>query len=105
MTAAALSRLEAHGTGTALGDPIEAGSLRAAVLQARDEAQVALVVGGVKANCGHAEPAAAMTGLLVLAAGLERRLASPNAPLRRLNPRVGEALLGGAACVLPTGLS
>ena len=58
---------EAHGTGTALGDPIEAGSLVGTVLSAREEA---LAVGGVKANIGHAEPAAGMTGLLKLALGL-----------------------------------
>eukprot|EP00964_Phaeocystis_antarctica_P073761 scaffold45296_cov87-Phaeocystis_antarctica.AAC.1 len=46
-----------------------------------------------------------MAGLLVLAAGLARGLAAPNAQLRRLNLRVGEALHGGAACSLPTGLA
>ncbi len=46
-----------------------------------------------------------MSGLLVLAAGLSRGLAVPNAQLRRLNPRVGEALQGGATCALPTGLA
>ena len=53
VAAASVARLEAHGTGTALGDPIEAGSLRAAMLQARDEAQEPLAVSSVKANCGH----------------------------------------------------
>ena len=48
--------LEAHGTGTALGDPIEAGSLAAAVLARRGDDAVALPIGGVKANIGHAEP-------------------------------------------------
>jgi len=54
---------EAHGTGTALGDPIEAGSLASAVLATREQA---LEVGGGKANIGHAEPAAGITGLLKL---------------------------------------
>eukprot|EP00964_Phaeocystis_antarctica_P130932 scaffold94809_cov57-Phaeocystis_antarctica.AAC.1 len=64
VAAASVARLEAHGTGTALGDPIEAGSLQAALLQARGEAQAPLAVDSVKANAGHAEPAAAMAGLL-----------------------------------------
>jgi acyl transferase domain-containing protein len=105
VAAADLARLEAHGTGTALGDPIEAGALRAALLQPRGEAHAPLAVGSVKANAGHAEPAAAMAGLLVLAAGLARGLAAPNAQLRRLNVRVGEALRGGAARALPTGVA
>eukprot|EP00964_Phaeocystis_antarctica_P150549 scaffold117973_cov65-Phaeocystis_antarctica.AAC.1 len=42
VAAASVARLEAHGTGTALGDPIEAGSLHAALLQARGEAQAPL---------------------------------------------------------------
>eukprot|EP00964_Phaeocystis_antarctica_P039170 scaffold22405_cov62-Phaeocystis_antarctica.AAC.1 len=62
--AAGVARLEAHGTGTALGDPIEAGALQAALLQARGEVLAPLAVGSVKANAGHAEPAAAMVGLL-----------------------------------------
>ena len=78
----ALALNEAHGTGTALGDPIEAGSLVGAVLSAREEA---LAVGGVKANIGHAEPAAGMTGLLKLALGLLVAQVPPNAQLRRLN--------------------
>ena len=92
---------EAHGTGTALGDPIEAGSLVAAVLSARKDA---LTVGGVKASIGHAEPAAGMTGLLKLASGLRACEAAPNAQLRALNPYVG-GTLRGAACVFPMQLA
>ena len=79
---------EAHGTGTALGDPIEVGSLGTAVISARDKA---LAVGGVKANIGHAEPAAGMTGLLKLATELHLGEAAQNAQLRSLNPHVGGA--------------
>jgi acyl transferase domain-containing protein len=87
--ASALSLNEAHGTGTPLGDPIEVGSLVGAVLTQRDELAVGpLAVGGVKANIGHAEPAAGMTGLLKLALGLERGDAAPNAQLRSVNPHV-----------------
>ena len=88
-TAAELVLHEAHGTGTALGDPIEVGSYVGIVLSARYEA---LAVGGFKANLGHAEPAAGMTGLLKLILGLQASSASPNAQLRLLNPHVGDAL-------------
>ena len=89
----ALTLNEAHGTGTALCDPIETGSLAAAVLSRRGAA-AALAVGGVKANIGHAEPAAGMMGLLKLSLSLEAGDAAPNAQLRALNPHVGVALRG-----------
>ncbi|MDC0525426.1 KR domain-containing protein [bacterium] len=100
-SAAALALNEAHGTGTALGDPIEVSSLTGAVLTARD---VPLAVGSVKANLGHAEPAAGMTGLLKLAYGLRAGEAAPNAQLRSLNPHVGETLRG-VACALQVHLA
>ena len=92
---------EAHGTGTALGDPIEAGSLVATVLRARE---APLGLGGVKPNIGHAEPAAGMTGLLKLTLGLRAGTASPNAHLRLLNPHV-HGTLGGIKCVLSVALT
>ena len=101
--AAALSCYEAHGTGTPLGDPIEVRSMAAAVLAARDPS-APLSVGSLKANCGHAEPAAGLAGLLRLAMGLIERRAPPNAQLRRINPHVGSAV-EGVACALPTQLS
>merc|ERR1712091_88403 len=80
---------EAHGTGTALGDPIEVGSLVSVAVQPRcGVAAEPLAVDGVKANIGHAEPAAGMTGLLKLALGLSASRAAPNAQLRALNPHV-----------------
>ena len=96
MPLAALSLSEAHGTGTALGDPIEVSSLVAAVLPSRE---APLLVGGVKANIGHAEPAAGITGLVKLAIGLQQGEAVPNAQLRALNPHV-EGTLSGAPCAL-----
>jgi acyl transferase domain-containing protein len=102
---AALSLNEAHGTGTALGDPIEAGSLAATVLKKRAEVGAPpLALGGIKANIGHAEPAAGMTGLLKLALALEASGAAPNAQLRRLNPHV-DAALRGSGCALPAQLA
>eukprot|EP00966_Prymnesium_polylepis_P109692 2538363-Prymnesium_polylepis.1 len=94
---------EAHGTGTSLGDPIEARSLKAAVLMERADCS-ALAVGGVKANCGHAEPAAGLTGLFKLVLALQHGQAAPNAQVRKLNPHVVEATKG-LACVFPPQLA
>lgn len=94
---------EAHGTGTALGDPIEAGALAAAILTPRAGVALPLAWGGVKANLGHGEHAAGMTGLLKLTTVLASRYAAPNAQLRVQNPHVRQALRGTHA-LLPVHL-
>jgi len=91
-----LTLSEAHGTGTALGDPIEAGSLVIAAVLASVDSEFPLVLGGVKANIGHAEPCAGMTGLLKLAFGMQLRKGAPNPQLRVLNPHVRGSLMSGS---------
>src|SRR5262249_3538126 len=79
--------VECHGTGTALGDPIEVQALSAVYGQGRP-AERPLVLGAVKANLGHLEPAAGLAGLLkvVLALGHEQIPAQP--ALGELNPHI-----------------
>ena len=106
-TAASAERLvtaEAHGTGTALGDPIEAGSLDGAVLRGRPSSCAPVGVCGVKASVGHAESAAGLVGLLRLAAGLVRGGAPPNAQLRELNPHI-RGVMRGSGGMMPTQLA
>ena len=95
---------EAHGTGTALGDPIEMSSLVASVLSKRKESAPAVAVGGVKANIGHAEPAAGMTGLLKLGRALKINMAAPNANMRVMNPLLANSL-SAVTCSLAVELS
>ncbi|WP_429349201.1 SDR family NAD(P)-dependent oxidoreductase [Paraburkholderia sp. Clong3] len=57
-----LAYLEAHGTGTAVGDPIEARALIEAVAGGRP-ADDPLLIGSVKTNVGHLETASGMAGL------------------------------------------
>ncbi|KAH8070271.1 hypothetical protein JL720_11832 [Aureococcus anophagefferens] len=83
-TAESVAFLEQHGTGTPLGDPIEVSGA-AAVLASPTSS---LDVGGVKANCGHAEAAAGVSGLVKANQVLQRKASPTNAALRRLNPEV-----------------
>jgi 3-oxoacyl-(acyl-carrier-protein) synthase len=102
VAAAALARLEAHGTGTALGDPTEAGSLAATLLQAPGSERASpLGVGASKASIGHGEAASGQSGVQRLAAALGRLSSGGNAQLRQLNPLVGE-LWKERAAVLST---
>ncbi|EHR62329.1 methyltransferase family protein [Saccharomonospora cyanea NA-134] len=79
--------VETHGTGTALGDPIEVEALRQVFGPAStDSGWCAL--GAVKTNIGHLEGAAGIAGLIkVLMMMAERRIV-PNLHLRNLNPLI-----------------
>ena len=55
--------IESHGTGTAMGDPIEIGALAAVFGTSHSKLQP-LIVGSVKANIGHLEPAAGIAGII-----------------------------------------
>ena len=70
--------VETHGTGTALGDPIEASALGAALTAGRKKDAPDLVVGSVKANIGHLEGAAGIAGLIKAALCLWHRRIPPN---------------------------
>ena len=87
-----LSALEAHGTGTPLGDPIETGALKRALNTA-----AGLCIGGMKANVCHAEPAAGLAGLFVLAKIEWQHSCGANAKLRVLNPLIVAPMYGVAA--------
>ena len=87
-----LALSEAHGTGTRLGDPIEAGSLAASFDKVGGEHRLAW--GGVKACVAHGETTAGTTGLLELTLCLQLGSVAPNAQLRSLNSHVAEALRG-----------
>ena len=67
-----LQFIEAHGTGTALGDPIEVGAL-GNVFAERSPAAGPVRVGSVKSNFGHLESAAGIAGLMKLVLSLEHR--------------------------------
>lgn len=86
VTARELAYIEAHGTGTAVGDPLEASALAAAVGRQR-EGQ-AIPIGSVKANIGHLEAAAGIASLIKAALVLSKRQVPPVANLGQPNPKI-----------------
>ncbi|XP_040922240.1 highly reducing polyketide synthase cm3B [Toxotes jaculatrix] len=56
--------IEAHGTGTPVGDPTEAGSISNVIAKARPPGSEILQIGSVKGNIGHTESAAGVAGLI-----------------------------------------
>lgn len=65
-----VSYLEAHGTGTELGDPIEMRAAATALASTRSQDEP-LLVGSVKTNIGHLEAAAGMAGLIKVLLSLQ----------------------------------
>ncbi|MFV2197787.1 amino acid adenylation domain-containing protein, partial [Nocardiopsis sp. LOL_012] len=73
-----LGYLEAHGTGTSLGDTIELESLRAVLA---DHPRGSVAIGSVKNAIGHLEPAAGIAGLIKAVLALQARRIPPMAHL------------------------
>jgi iturin family lipopeptide synthetase A len=82
-----IAYVEAHGSGTQLGDPVEANALAATLGPPR----LRRYAGTVKANLGHLEAAAGIAGLIKATLVLDHRVAPPCAGLRRLNPLIASA--------------
>ncbi|PFH35516.1 hypothetical protein BESB_051670 [Besnoitia besnoiti] len=82
-----MALLETHGTGTALGDPIEVGALQAVYGQGTS-ADAPLVLGALKSRIGHTEGAAGIAGFIKLICSLRHRVAPPNLHLKQFNPHI-----------------
>ena len=91
---ARLAFVEAHGTGTPVGDPIEADAIGKVLAKGREEP---LLIGSVKSNFGHLEPASGLVGVLKAQLALENDLLpaslhfdtpNPNIPFDDLNLKV-----------------
>ena len=78
---------EAHGTGTAVGDPIEITALGNAFRDYR-KPEEPLYIGAVKTNIGHLEGASGIAGLLKTILVLEKGVIPPNANFDQINPRI-----------------
>jgi acyl transferase domain-containing protein/NAD(P)-dependent dehydrogenase (short-subunit alcohol dehydrogenase family) len=79
--------IEAHGTGTQLGDPLEVEALGAVFRGDRDSG-APLVIGSVKTNIGHLEGAAGVTGLIKLVLALRNKEIPPHLHMKEPNPHI-----------------
>lgn len=80
-----LHYIEAHGTGTQAGDPIEFKSLNHALSEKGYQRDKCLV-GSVKTNIGHLEAGAGVTGLIKAALCLKHKKVPPNLHFQTPNP-------------------
>ena len=87
--------MEAHGTGTALGDPIEVSSIAAIAADSCGACHVF----GIKGNVGHTESTAGVANAIEVATQLCCGEMAGNVQLRALNPQVSQ--VRAEALVMP----
>jgi polyketide synthase PksN len=85
--ASSVSYIEAHGTGTSLGDPIEIGGLSQAFEDSGKPGQFCSI-GSVKSNIGHCESAAGVAGITKLLLQMKHRQLVPSIHSEQLNPNI-----------------
>ena len=84
-----VSYIETHGTGTRLGDPIELDALTQAFKNLRSETDAnTIMLGSVKTNVGHLEPAAGVASLIKVIYSLKNKLLPANVHFKQLNPYI-----------------
>ncbi|SHM03538.1 type I polyketide synthase [Vreelandella subglaciescola] len=81
----AIDYLEAHGTGTAVGDPVETRAIGEALGQQR---KTPLPIGSVKSNAGHLETASGVIGLAKALHSLHHREVPATIGIRQVNPAI-----------------
>lgn len=82
-----LDYLEAHGTGTPVGDPVETRAISDALARYRSRSRP-LPIGSVKSNMGHLEAASGMGGLIKALHCLKHRVVPATIGVENLNPNI-----------------
>ncbi len=84
---ATITYLEAHGTGTVLGDPIEIEALTQ-VFRARTDKKQFCGIGSVKGNIGHTDAAAGIANLIKTTLALKHKMLPPSINFETPNPKI-----------------
>ncbi|WON74760.1 type I polyketide synthase [Nitrosospira sp. Is2] len=82
-----ISYIEAHGTGTTMGDPIEVAALTQAFRESTQRRGFC-GIGSVKTNVGHLDAAAGVAGLIKTALALKHRILPPSLNYEQANPHI-----------------
>lgn len=85
ITAEQIDYLEAHGTGTRVGDPIETSAIGEALGQSRSKP---LKIGSIKSNVGHLETASGVAGLAKALLSIEHRQVPATISMKTPNPNI-----------------
>jgi phthiocerol/phenolphthiocerol synthesis type-I polyketide synthase C len=94
--------IEAHGTGTRVGDPAEAGAIGKVLGQKRGRP---LPIGSIKTNIGHTEPVSGLAGAMKAMLALEHDELPRSLHCDELNPDIAFADLNLEVCVAPLTLA
>ncbi|MEM9218551.1 MAG: beta-ketoacyl synthase N-terminal-like domain-containing protein [Cyanobacteria bacterium P01_F01_bin.150] len=82
-----INYIETHGTGTALGDPIEISALTSVFQQYTDKTGFC-AIGSAKTNVGHMDVAAGVAGLIKVSLALKHQLLPPSINYEQPNPEI-----------------
>jgi amino acid adenylation domain-containing protein len=94
---AQIGYVEAHGTGTPVGDPIEAAAI-GQVFGRPSAGTGPCIMGSIKTNIGHLEPAAGVTGLVKAALCVKHGMIPPHLNFETPNPNIDFGKLGIEIC-------
>ncbi|RDL31106.1 uncharacterized protein BP5553_09895 [Venustampulla echinocandica] len=79
--------IEAHGTGTATGDPIEAGAIAEVFCKSRTP-ENKMFMGSVKSNIGHTEATSGLASIIKIVLAFEKNVIPPNVHFKEKNPKL-----------------
>ncbi|MDZ8261973.1 SDR family NAD(P)-dependent oxidoreductase [Nostoc sp. ChiQUE01b] len=82
-----ITYIEAHGTGTPLGDPIEIAALKQ-VFSAYTQQRGFCAIGSVKTNVGHLDTAAGIAGLIKTVCAIKHKMLPPSLHFEKSNPEI-----------------